>query len=37
LVDDQDRVELPPLAIVLGLALKLTDAVGVAVTVTVDD
>ena len=37
LVEDQERVELVPLAIVLGLALKLTDAVGVAVTVTVED
>jgi len=36
LVDDQDSVELPPLAMVLGLALKLT--VGAAeVTVTVAD
>ena len=37
LVDDQDRVELAPLAIVLGLALMLTATVGVALTVTVED
>ena len=37
LVDDHERVELAPLAIVLGLALRLTDAVGAAVTVTVED
>ncbi len=37
LLDDQVSVELPPLAIVLGLAFRLTVAVGVAVTVTVAD
>ncbi len=36
LVDDQDSVELPPLAMVLGLALKLTVGAG-EVTVTVAD
>ena len=36
LVDDQDRVELLPLAMVLGLALKLTVGAG-EVTVTVAD
>ncbi len=36
LVDDQDSVELPPLAMVLGLALKLTVGAG-EVTVTVPD
>jgi hypothetical protein len=36
LVDDQDSVELPPLAMVLGLALKLTAGAG-EVTVTVAD
>ena len=36
LVDDQDSVELAPLAIVLGLALTLTVGAG-EVTVTVDD
>jgi hypothetical protein len=35
LVDDQVKVELPPLATVLGLALKLTVAVGFGLTVTV--
>jgi hypothetical protein len=35
LVDDQVNVEAAPLATVLGLALKLTIAVGVAATVTV--
>ena len=37
LVDDHDSVELAPLVIVLGLAFRLTVAVGVAVTVTVAD
>jgi len=37
LVEDQLSIELPPLAIVLGLALKLTVAVGVVVTVTMAD
>jgi hypothetical protein len=37
LVDDHDTVELAPFAIVLGLADRRTDAVGVAVTVTVED
>ena len=36
LVEDQERVELEPLEIVLGLALKLTLGAGV-VTVTVAD
>jgi hypothetical protein len=36
LVDDQERVELPPLEIVLGLAPRLTVGAG-AVTVTVAD
>jgi hypothetical protein len=36
LVDDQDSVELPPLAMVLGLALKLTVGAG-EVTVTLAD
>jgi hypothetical protein len=36
LVDDQVRVELPPLATVLGLALSVTVGAGV-VTVTVAD
>ncbi len=35
-VDDQESVELPPLAMVLGLALKLTVGAG-EVTVTVAD
>ena len=35
-LDDQDKVELPPLAMVLGLALKLTVGAG-EVTVTVAD
>ena len=35
LVADQLKVEVPPLATVLGLALILTDAVCVVVTVTV--
>ena len=37
LLDDQVKVEEAPLAIVLGLALKLTVAVGAAATVTVAD
>ncbi len=37
LLEDQVKVEAAPLAIVLGLALKLTVAVGVAATVTVAD
>jgi len=37
LVDDQLKVELPPLATVLGLALRTTVAVGVGLTVTVVD
>ena len=37
LVDDQVKVELPPLATVLGLALILTVAVGLALAVTVVD
>jgi hypothetical protein len=37
LADDHASVEAAPLAIVLGLALKLTVAVGVAATVTVAD
>lgn len=37
LVVDQLRIELLPLAIVLGLALKVTVAVGTGVTVTVAD
>ena len=37
LLDDHVSVEDAPLAIVLGLALKLTVAVGVAETVTVTD
>jgi len=37
LPDDHVSVEAAPLAIVLGLALKLTVAVGVAATVTVAD
>ena len=37
LLDDHVSVEAAPLAIVLGLALKLTVAVGVAATVTVAD
>jgi len=36
-VDVQLKVEVAPLATVLGLALKLTVAVGVGVTVTVTD
>jgi hypothetical protein len=36
LVEDQDSVELPPFATVLGLALKLTVGAG-EVTVTVED
>jgi hypothetical protein len=35
LLDDQVRVDAPPLRIVLGLALKLTVTVGFALTVTV--
>ena len=37
LVDDQLKLELPPLATVLGLALRLTVAVGFGLTVTVVD
>ena len=37
LLEDQVKVEAAPLAIVLGLALKLTVAVGDAATVTVAD
>jgi len=37
LVDDHVRVDAAPLAMVLGLALKVTAAVGVGVTVTVAD
>ena len=37
LLDDHVNVEEAPLAIVLGLALKVTVAVGVAATVTVAD
>jgi hypothetical protein len=37
LVDDQLKLELPPLASVLGLALRLTVAVGFGLTVTVVD
>lgn len=37
LLEDHVKVEDAPLAIVLGLALKLTVAVGVAATVTVAD
>ncbi len=37
LVDDHVRVDAAPLAMVLGLALRLTTAVGVGVTVTVAD
>jgi hypothetical protein len=37
LVDDHVRLDVPPLAIVLGLACRVTTAVGVAVTVTVAD
>jgi len=37
LVDDHVRVDAAPLAMVLGLALRLTAAVGVGVTVTVAD
>jgi hypothetical protein len=37
LADDQDNVELRPLATVLGLALRLTVAVGFGLTVTVVD
>jgi hypothetical protein len=37
LVDDQVTVELPPLVMVLGLALIMTVAVGFALTVTVAD
>ena len=37
LLDDHIRVEAAPLAIVLGLALKLTVAVGFGETVTVAD
>jgi hypothetical protein len=37
LLDDHVKVEAEPLATVLGLALKLTVAVGVAATVTVAD
>ena len=37
LLDDHVKVEAAPLAIVLGLALRLTVAVGVAATVTVAD
>jgi hypothetical protein len=37
LAEDQVSVELPPLATVLGLALKLTVALGVALTVTAAD
>jgi hypothetical protein len=37
LLDDHVNVEAAPLAIVLGLALKVTTAVGVGVTVTVVD
>jgi hypothetical protein len=37
LLEDHVKVEDAPLAIVLGLALKLTAAVGVAATVTVAD
>jgi len=37
LVDDQLKVELAPLATVLGLALRATVAVGVGLTVTVVD
>ena len=37
LLDDQVKVDAPPLLIVLGLALKLTVAVGFALTVTVAD
>ncbi len=36
-VEDQDNVDAVPLATVLGLALKLTVAVGTALTVTVAD
>jgi hypothetical protein len=36
-VDDQVKVELPPLTTVLGLALMLTVAVGLALAVTVVD
>jgi len=37
LADDHVRVDAAPLAMVLGLALRLTAAVGVGVTVTVAD
>jgi hypothetical protein len=37
LADDHVRLELPPLVTVLGLALMLTVAVGLALTVTVAD
>ena len=37
LLDDQVKVELLPLAMVLGLALMLTVALGVLLTVTVAD
>jgi hypothetical protein len=37
LVDDQLKLELPPLATVLGLALRLTVAVGFGLTVTLVD
>jgi hypothetical protein len=37
LVDDQLRVDAAPLAMVLGLALRFTAAVGVGVTVIVAD
>jgi hypothetical protein len=37
LADDQVKVELPPFATVLGLALMLTVAVGFGLTVTVVD
>ena len=37
LLDDQVNVEAEPLAIVLGLALNVTVAVGLAATVTVAD
>jgi hypothetical protein len=37
LVEDQLNVDAPPLAMVLGLALRLTVAVGAGLTVTVVD
>jgi hypothetical protein len=37
LLDDHVKVDDAPLSIVLGLAVKVTTAVGVAVTVTVAD